>query len=169
MLKCIGERIELKRYAGFVLLPLILILCALCLSSLFAKRETDKKDEALLLENTSVPGNLSGIRQRRDDARREELRVLDEAIKADDEYSPICASYRSMLIKNIEDEMVIEDVALTKGYFDVCAIVSGEKVYVVILSDSLSEEGALLIKDTAVRQCGINANDVCIILDSGGE
>ena len=127
--------------------------------------ESAKKKEAAVPVNSDTNDYFSSEKRRRDQARDEAIKALQEVAESDEgSDSAKQEAVRSLekLSSAIKSENGIETEVRTKGFSDCIAIINNETCTVIVPSGGLNDATAVTIKDIVNRQCAVSFENITI-------
>ena len=133
--------------------------------------ETEPADgaaESSAAEETAaaVSAKLSDARLTRQTARDEAVELLEDILKDDSAEVAVkqaAVDEAAVIAQNILKETNIESLIEAKGFTECVAYINGESCTVVVNGDMEDEQNALIVRDIAVSESGVSAENVKII------
>ena len=133
--------------------------------------ETEPADgaaESSAAEETAVSASakLSDARLTRQTARDEAVELLEDILKDDSAEVAVkqaAVDEAAVIAQNILKETNIESLIEAKGFTECVAYINGESCTVVVNGDMEDEQNALIVRDIAVSESGVSAENVKII------
>ena len=123
--------------------------------------------DALVSGTTATEGDyFKNARTDREKAHDNALAMLKEImndVKATAAAKDQIAASAALLSKNIENENAIETLLKGKGYADAVAVISDDKVSVVVKTENLLNSQTLQIQDIVVSQTRVALENITII------
>ena len=114
----------------------------------------------------SASAKLSDARLTRQTARDEAVELLEDILKDDSAEVAVkqaAVDEAAVIAQNILKETNIESLIEAKGFTECVAYINGESCTVVVNGDMEDEQNALIVRDIAVSESGVNAENVKII------
>lgn len=102
----------------------------------------------------------------RQTARDEAVELLEDILKDDSAEVAVkqaAVDEAAVIAQNILKETNIESLIEAKGFTECVAYINGESCTVVVNGDMEDEQNALIVRDIAVSESGISAENVKII------
>ena len=109
----------------------------------------------------SASAKLSDARLTRQTARDEAVELLEDILK--DDSAEVAVKQAAVIAQNILKETNIESLIEAKGFTECVAYINGESCTVVVNGDMEDEQNALIVRDIAVSESGVSAENVKII------
>ena len=109
----------------------------------------------------SASAKLSDARLTRQTARDEAVELLEDILK--DDSAEVAVKQAAVDAQNILKETNIESLIEAKGFTECVAYINGESCTVVVNGDMEDEQNALIVRDIAVSESGVSAENVKII------
>ena len=114
----------------------------------------------------SASAKLSDARMARQTARDEAVELLDDILK--DENAEVSVKQAAVdeaaaIAQNILKETNIETLVEAKGFKECVAYINGESCTVMVNGDMEDEQNALIVRDIAVSESGLDAENVKIV------
>lgn len=109
---------------------------------------------------------LSDARMTRQTARDEAVELLEDILEdaqADTAVKEAAISEASLIAQNILKETNIETLVQAKGFKECVAYINGDACTIVVNGDMEDEQNALIIRDIAVTETGLSADQIKII------
>lgn len=109
---------------------------------------------------------LSDARMTRQTARDEAVELLEDILEdaqADTAVKEAAISEASVIAQNILKETNIETLVQAKGFTECVAYINGDACTIVVNGDMENEQNALIIRDIAVTETGLSAEQIKII------
>ena len=109
---------------------------------------------------------LSDARMSRQTARDEAVELLEDILadaQADTAVKEAAVSEASLIAQNILKETNIETLVQAKGFKECVAYINGDACTVVVNGDMENEQNALIVRDIAVTETGLSAEQIKII------
>ena len=132
--------------------------------------ETVSDTESSAAEETaaavSASAKLSDARLTRQTARDEAVELLEDILKDDSAEVAVkqaAVDEAAVIAQNILKETNIESLIEAKGFTECVAYINGESCTVVVNGDMEDEQNALIVRDIAVSESGVSAENVKII------
>jgi len=131
--------------------------------------ETEPADgatESSAAEETAASAKLSDARLTRQTARDEAVELLEDILKDDSAEVAVkqaAVDEAAVIAQNILKETNIESLIEAKGFTECVAYINGESCTVVVNGDMEDEQNALIVRDIAVSESGVSAENVKII------
>ena len=126
--------------------------------------ETEPAEETAAAVSASA--KLSDARLTRQTARDEAVELLEDILKDDSAEVAVkqaAVDEAAVIAQNILKETNIESLIEAKGFTECVAYINGESCTVVVNGDMEDEQNALIVRDIAVSESGISAENVKII------
>ena len=123
--------------------------------------ETEPADGAA--ESSAAEETAAATRQT---ARDEAVELLEDILKDDSAEVAVkqaAVDEAAVIAQNILKETNIESLIEAKGFTECVAYINGESCTVVVNGDMEDEQNALIVRDIAVSESGISAENVKII------
>lgn len=114
----------------------------------------------------SASAKLSDARLTRQTARDEAVELLEDILKDDSAEVAVkqaAVDEAAVIAQNILKETNIESLIEAKGFTECVAYINGESCTVVVNGDMEDEQNALIVRDIAVSESGVSAENVKII------
>lgn len=114
----------------------------------------------------SASAKLSDARLTRQTARDEAVELLEDILKDDNAEVAVkqaAVDEAAVIAQNILKETNIESLIEAKGFTECVAYINGESCTVVVNGDMEDEQNALIVRDIAVSESGVSAENVKII------
>lgn len=115
----------------------------------------------------SASAKLSDARLTRQTARDEAMELLEDILKDDSAEVAVkkqaAVDEAAVIAQNILKETNIESLIEAKGFTECVAYINGESCTVVVNGDMEDEQNALIVRDIAVSESGVSAENVKII------
>lgn len=114
----------------------------------------------------SASAKLSDARLTRQTARDEAMELLEDILKDDSAEVAVkqaAVDEAAVIAQNILKETNIESLIEAKGFTECVAYINGESCTVVVNGDMEVEQNALIVRDIAVSESGVSAENVKII------
>lgn len=105
-------------------------------------------------------------RLNREQARSKSIEILNttaENANIDEEARKKAGDEIIAAAKNVEKEQAIESIAQSKGYSEICAVINGENVNIMVRKEGFGEQDAARLTEIAVEQTKISANNVKVV------
>ena len=118
------------------------------------------------VETNASAEKLSEARMMRQTARDEAVELLEdvlEDVQADAAAKETAISEAAVIAQNILKETNIESLLQAKGFSECVAYINGDACTIVVNADVQEEQNALIIRDIAVTETGLNADSIRII------
>ena len=133
--------------------------------------ETEPADgaaESSTAEETAaaVSASATDARLTRQTARDEAVELLEDILKDDSAEVAVkqaAVDEAAVIAQNILKETNIESLIEAKGFTECVAYINGESCTVVVNGDMEDEQNALIVRDIAVSESGVSAENVKII------
>lgn len=109
---------------------------------------------------------LSDARMSRQTARDEAVELLEDILgdgEAETAVKEAAVSEASMIAQNILKETNIESLIAAKGFTECVAYISGDGCTIVVNGDMENEQNALIVRDIAMSETGLDAEQIKII------
>ena len=126
--------------------------------------ESSAAEETAAAVSTSA--KLSDARLTRQTARDEAVELLEDILKDDSAEVAVkqaAVDEAAVIAQNILKETNIESLIEAKGFTECVAYINGESCTVVVNGDMEDEQNALIVRDIAVSESGVSAENVKII------
>ena len=131
-----------------------------------AAGEAAEETTAEAEETAGRAAALSDARMTRQTARDEAVELLEDILEdaqADSAVKEAAISEASLIAQNILKETNIETLVQAKGFKECVAYINGDACTIVVNGDMEDEQNALIIRDIAVTETGLSADQIKII------
>ncbi len=122
---------------------------------------TDQEAQAVASTNYFTQAKME-----KDNSRSEALEILEKTAKNQEFDQEIRKKAQQEILdtaKNVEKETAIENAAKAKGYNEISVYIDGESVDIMVKKKDFSEEDAMILKDIASSELGVDPSGVKIV------
>ena len=117
-------------------------------------------------DSVETAAALSDARMSRQTARDEAVELLEDILEdaqADTAVKEAAVSEASLIAQNILKETNIETLVQAKGFKECVTYINGDACTIVVNGDMENEQNALIVRDIAVTETGLSAEQIKII------
>ena len=128
--------------------------------------KSDLSDQETVLQETSVADFFVDFRKQREQARTEEIAMLEEIIErvsAPEESVKEADARKIELTRVMEQERMLEKLLVAKGFEDAAAFILDKSLTVAVKKAELSREDTAKIMELALRCTGLEADRIKIV------